>query len=174
MEIVSLPLLIIAIALTLVYWAYTIITDKVVGTSYSYSDSWYSWGKVGYSAAFILFLVCIAAGLIFVIHYGQWETYGPPICLIVGTVACYAIGIYANFKQNWKYSLGHNIFSALTFALVHVAWGLDGNWWPLFAYGVICVPLLFAELKQKTTVLEAIGIGLAIMGVYQKALGYGN
>jgi hypothetical protein len=158
--------ILIPIFLTLVLIAYMVITDRKVGTAYSISDSFYSWRKVGYSAAFMIFIACIAGGLILTVHYVPWEHTASPILLIIGAFTCFAIGIYANFKQGWRESMGHNIFSASTFALVLISFYVEGVRFPLESFALMSAVILPIDVPKKTTVIEVIGIALAIMGVY--------
>lgn len=158
---------IIAIVLTIVFIGYMVITDRKVGTAYSISDSWYSWKKVGYSSAFIIFLTCIAVGLLLVTHY-----YKPKheaafnLLLLGGGFSCYGIGIAANFKQSWRDSMFHNIFSIATFLSVHLAFYIEGIQFPLYSFAMLNIIFLLIDVPKKTTIIEVCGIGMAIIGVY--------
>lgn len=159
--------ILIPIFLTVVFVAYMIITDKMVGTAYSISDSWYTWKKKNYSSAFIIFLSCIALGVVMAVEHIDFKhEVLTPILLIVGSFCAYGIGIYANFKQTKSYSFGHVLFSTLTFALIHIAWFIEGVKFPLYSFVLIAVVFLFIDVPKRTTVVEVVGIALAIMGMY--------
>lgn len=160
--------ILIPIFLTVIFISYMIITDKMVGTAYSISDSWYSWKKKGYSAAFVVFLTCIAFGVLLSVEFIEFKKHEvlSPILLIVGSFCAYGIGIYANFKQKKEYSTGHNILSAATFALVHIAWFIEGVRFPLYSFLMMNVVFLFIDVPKRTTIIEVVGIAMAIIGMY--------
>lgn len=161
------PLHLTATFLAIVFVGYMVITDRMVGTSYSISDSWYSWQRKGYSAAFIIFLACIASGLFFITHYYVPEHEAAfNLLLIGGGFSCYCIGIAANFKQGWRESLYHNIFSIATFLSVHMAFFIEGVTFPLYTFLMLSVVFTLIDIPKRTTVIEVCGIALAILGIY--------
>lgn len=159
-------ILITAIALTIVFPTYMIITDRKVGTSYSISDSWYSWRSVKKSYMFIVFLACVMLGLWFVVDFDGWNNDASPVLLMLGGFMAWMIGVAANFKQTKRIATYHNVFSVLCFTCVLVGFALQGITFPLVSFVIISAALAPIKIDKKTTVIEAIGIGLAIMGVY--------
>jgi len=156
----------IAIFLTVVFVAYMLLTDRIVGTSFSISDSWYSWKRIKKEWMFIIFLLCISLGLFLVVEQTEWKHLASPWLLVIGASTNWFIGLFGNFKQGWRESMYHNIFSVATFACVHVAFYVEGIKFPLESFLVIAAALAPIKLEKRTTVIEAVGIGLAIMGVY--------
>lgn len=160
-------MLLIAIYLTAVFMTYMLLTDRLVGTSSSISASYYAWKKKNYSSAFIIFLTCIAIGLMLITSiYTPKHEVAFNLLLLGGGFSCYCIGIAANFKQGWRESLYHNVFSVITFASVHAAFYVEGIKFPLLSFALLSVVFLLIDVPKKTTIIETVGIGLAIMGVY--------
>ena len=158
--------MIIPIYLTLIFVGYMVLTDRIAGTTYSISASFYAWKAKNYSSAFIIFLALISFGLFLVVDYVEWKTTLAPILLIIGAITNYAIGVYANYKQEKAYSTWHNILSALTFLLVHLAFFIEGVRFPMLSFILLAAVFFFIDIDKKTTVIETVGIGLAILGVY--------
>ena len=148
----------IAIYLTIVFVGYMILTDRKVGTSYSISDSWFSWKTIKKEWMFVIFLLCISIGLFLLVQEADWKHAASPWLLIGGASTNWFIGIFANFRQSWKESMWHNIFSVLTFASVLIAFFIQGITFPLFGFLLTAVPLALIKIEQKTTVIESIGI----------------
>lgn len=155
-----------AIALTIVFPAYMIITDRKVGTSYSISDSWYSWRSVKKSYMFIVFLACVMLGLWFVVDFDGWKSDAAPLLLTLGGFFAWMIGVAANFKQTKSIATYHNVFSVLCFACVLVGFAIQGITFPLVGFAIICAALAPIKIEKKTTVIESIGIGLSIAAIY--------
>lgn len=161
------PLILVASVLAINFIGYMILTDKKVGTAYSISDSWYSWKKVGQSRMFIAFLAVITIGLLLVTHFykAKHET-AFNLLLLGGGFACYGIGIAANFKQGWRESLYHNLFSVATFASVLVAFFIEGVRFPLYTFLLLSAVFIQIDIPKRTTIVESVGIALAIIGIY--------
>lgn len=155
-----------AIALTIIFPAYMIITDRKVGTSYSISDSWYSWRSVKKSFMFIIFLACVMLGLWFVVDFDGWKNDTAPLLLALGGFFAWMIGVAANFKQNKSVSRYHVAFSVACFASVLVGFALQGITFPLVSFAIICAALGPVKIEKKTTIIESIGIGLSIAAIY--------
>lgn len=115
---------------------------------------------------FIIFLLCISLGLFLVVEETEWKHLASPWLLVIGASTNWLIGLFANFKQSWKESMYHNIFSVATFALVHIAFYIEGIKFPLESFLLMAAVIAPIKIAQKTTVIEVIGIALAIMGVY--------
>lgn len=156
----------IAIFLAIVFVAYMVLTDRKVGTSYSISDSWYSWKSVKKEWAFIIFLLLISLGLFLVVEEGNWKHLASPWLLVIGASTNWLIGLYANFKQGWRESMYHNIFSVATFACVLIGFALEGITFPLVAFAIICGALVPIDVPKKTTIIESIGIGLSVAAIF--------
>lgn len=156
----------IGIFLVIVFVGYMVLTDKKVGTSFSISNSWNEWRNIKKEWMFILFLLCISIGLFLLVQEYEWKHMASPWLLVVGASTNWFIGIFANFKQSWKDSMYHNIFSVLTFVCVLFAFFIQGITFPLVGFLLTAVPLALIKIEQKTTVVEAIGIGLSIAAIF--------
>lgn len=156
----------IAAGLTLVFVAYMIVTDRVAGTSYSISNSYYKWKEKKRSYMFIVFLTCITLGLWYIAGLDIWKNNTAPILIVLGGTLAFAIGIAANFKQNSRIESYHNWFSVLCFACVHIGFYFQEIKFPLECFALCAAALAPIKLSQRTTVIESIGIALAIAAVY--------
>ena len=156
----------VAISLAVVFAGYMIITDKKVGTSYSISDSWYSWKSVGKSYMFIVFLGSITFGLWYLSSWDGWRNHAAPLLIILGGFFAWCIGVAANFKQGWRESVYHNLFSVACFASVLFGFFLQGITFPLWGFLLTAGPLSLIKIDKRTTVVEAIGIGLSIAAIF--------
>lgn len=156
----------IAIFLAIVFVAYMVITDRKVGTSFSISDSWFSWRKIKKEWMFIVFLLCISLGLLLITQEYEAKHWLFPWLLIGGASTNWFIGLFANFKQSWKESMYHNIFSVATFACVLIGFALEGITFPLVAFAIICGALVPIDVPKKTTIIESIGVGLSVATIF--------
>lgn len=156
----------IGIFLAIVFVTYMVLTDRKVGTTFSISNSWNEWRKIKKEWAFVLFLLCISIGLLLLVQEYDWKHSASPWLLVGGASCAFMIGAFANFRQSWRDSMWHNIFSVLTFASVLIAFFIQGVTFPLFGFLLTAVPLALIKIDQKTTVVEAIGIGLSIAAIF--------
>ena len=156
----------IAIFLTVVFVAYMILTDRIVGTSFSISDSWYSWKRIKKEWMFIIFLLCISLGLFLIVEETEWKHRASPWLLVIGACTNWLIGLFGNFKQGWRESMYHNIFSVATFACVLIAFAIEGITFPIVGFSIICAALVPIDIAKKTTIIESVGIGLSVAAIF--------
>src|SRR5690606_40429057 len=75
------------------------------------------------------------------------------------------IGVAADFRKSKRMSTYHNVFSVAGFATVLIGFAINGIIFPLIGFAFTAGPLaLIKKLEFRTTVVEAIGIGLATTG----------
>lgn len=156
----------IAAGLTLVFVAYMIVTDRVAGTSYSISNSYYKWKEKKLSGMFIIFLGLIYAGLAMVVASTNWKHDASAYMMLLGGGAAWGIGVYADFRKSQFHQKWHNYFSVACFSLVLFSLYIQGVRFPLEAFLINAAALAPIKLNQRTTVIEAIGISQAISGVF--------
>jgi hypothetical protein len=157
----------VAIALGVWLIAYTLITDKKVGMARSYSATYHKWKDAGYKWPFLVFLLGIVLGVWYVTAVGEWNGYWSRGLVWSGAVFVGGIGVAADFLKSKRMSTYHNVFSVAGFATVLIGFAINGIIFPLIGFAFTAGSLaLIKKLEFRTTVVEAIGIGLATTGIF--------
>src|SRR5690606_10212782 len=88
------------------------------------------------------------------------------LLIILGGFFAWCIGVAANFKQGWRESVYHNLFSVACFASVLFGFFLQGITFPLWGFLLTAGPLSLIKIDMRTKVVEAIRIGLSIAAIF--------